>query len=138
MNSDFTKEKVREQIENNMNNLPKTMGRAIRKLKSEKGYTDNDILLHLGKMFRYSITFVVFNLTIVTLYKLYVYTHAYFFADRSLESIKSHMSTDLFIYLIFMIPAVIYVINAFSIYKARIVYKHVLDLHEIIEEGEKK
>jgi len=138
MNSDFTKEKVREQIENNMNNLPKTMGRTIRRLKSEKGYSDPDILLHLGKMFKYSITFVVFNLTIVTLYKLFVYTHAYLFTNRSLESINSHMSTDLFIYLLFMTPAVIYMINAFSIYKARIVYKHVLDLHEIVEEGEKK
>ena len=138
MNSDLTKEKIREQIESNMNKLPKTMGRAIRKLKTEKGYTDHDVLSHLNKMFKYTITFVVFNVTIVTLYKLYVYTHACLFADRSLESTNSHLLTDLVIYLIFMIPAVIYVINAFSIYKAKIVYKHVLDLQNIIEEGEQK
>lgn len=134
MNSDVTKEKISEQIEINRSNLPKAMGRTISKLKSEKGYTDNDVLVHLGKMFRYSIFFVVFSVTMVTLYKLYVYAHAYVFADRSLESIHTHMLTELSVYLIFMIPAVIYLISAFSIYQVRILYKHILFLQGILEE----
>lgn len=135
MNSDLTKEKIREQIVKNKNNLPKTMGRTIHKLKSEKGYTDKDVRTHLDKMFRYSITFVIFSFTSITFYKLYVYAHAYLFADRSLERIQTHMLTDLSVYLIFMIPAVIYLISAFSIYKARILYKQILFLQEIVEDG---
>ena len=135
MNSNLMIEKVREQIEENRNGLPKILGRTIRELRSVKGYTDNDILLHLGKMFRSTLTIACLCVSIVTIYRLYVYAHAFLFADRSMASMNTHMSTDLFVYLIFMIPAVLYVINAFYIYNAIIIYHHILDLQKIAEVG---
>jgi hypothetical protein len=136
MNVDYTNEKVKMQIEEDLNNLPKRMVRAIRKLKSEKGYTDNDILLHFGKIFRNALTIVCINISFLTYLRLFYFVHADVNDNRSLGSMYTSMSIDLYLYLIFMIVAVIFVINAFSIYKTKIIYKHVLDLQEIIEEGE--
>jgi len=138
MNADITKEKVGMQIEELLNSLPKRMGSAIRKLKSKKGYSDNDILLHFRKMFRTSLTIVCINISTLTFLRLFYFVNADSFANRSLESMNRHMSLDLYFYLLFMIAAVFHVINAFSIFKTKIIYKHVLDLQEIIEEREQE
>lgn len=138
MNADFTKEKVRMQIEESLNSIPKRMGRSIRKLKSEKGYSDNDILLHFSKTFRSTLTIVCLNISFVTFLRLFYFVNADSFDNRSLESMNTSMSLDLYFYLIFMTAAVIHVISAFSIYKTKIIYKHVLDLHEMLKEGEQE
>lgn len=138
MNADFTKEKVGMQIEEYLNSLPKRMSRTIRRLKSEKGYSDKDILLHFSKMFRSTLTIVCLNISFVTFLRLLYFVNADSFDNRSLESMTRHMSLDLYLYLIFMIAAVIQVISAFSIYKTKIIFKHVLDLQEIIEEKERE
>ena len=47
MNATIPKEQVSKQIEDYMNSLPKTIGKSVRKLKSEKKFSDEEILLHL-------------------------------------------------------------------------------------------